>query len=164
MERFFYASISLFALSAPAVAQELTPPVPAPAPAQAESSDTAIGIDDIIVTASRRAENAQRAALSIQALSSDALTRGNVSKPEDLSSVAPGVSIGSAGPYPQVYIRGVGNYGTQSYSEGAVAFNLDGIYISRGWATRGMFYDLERVEVLKGPQGTLTAGTLRAGR
>lgn len=113
------------------------------------------GIGDIVVTASRRAENVQKAALSIQAFSSEALSRANITKPEDLNSVAPGVSIGTAGSYPQVYIRGVGNFGSQAYSEGAVAFNLDGVYISRSWATRGMFYDLERVEVLKGPQGTL---------
>lgn len=122
---------------------------------EAEAETEPAGIGEIVVTASRRAENVQKAALSIHAISSEVLTRANVSKPEDLSSVAPGVSVGTAGSYPQVYIRGVGNYGTQAYSESAVAFNLDGVYISRAWATRGMFYDLERVEVLKGPQGTL---------
>lgn len=126
------------------------------APAAAAEQDQAqAGIEDIIVTASRREENVQRAALSIQALSSEDLVRANVSRPEDLASISPGVQIGSAGPYAQAYVRGVGNYATNSFAESPVAFNLDGVYISRGWATRGMFYDLDRVEVLKGPQGTL---------
>lgn len=126
----------------------------APAGDQAAPSDNA-GIADIIVTASRRSENVQRTALAIQAISSDALVKANVVKPEDLSVVAPGVSIASGGNYPQTYVRGIGNYATDSYAEGAVAYNLDGVYISRPWATRGIFYDLDRVEVLKGPQGTL---------
>lgn len=119
------------------------------------AADAQSGIGEIVVTASRRAENVQKSALSIQALSSEALSRANVTKPEDLGRLAPGVQIATSGAYAQVYIRGVGNYGTQAYAENAVAFNLDGIYISRPWGTRGMFYDLERVEVLKGPQGTL---------
>ncbi|MBB4860299.1 iron complex outermembrane receptor protein [Novosphingobium chloroacetimidivorans] len=121
----------------------------------ASSPPPSAGIHDIIVTASRRAENVQKAALSIQALSSEVLARANVARPEDLTAIAPGVQIGSAGPTAQVYVRGVGSFGTNVFAESPVAFNLDGVYISRGWATRGMFFDLDRVEVLKGPQGTL---------
>lgn len=113
------------------------------------------GIQDIVVTASRRAENVQRAALSIQAISAEDLSRRGVTRPEDLSALAPGVSIATGGNYPQTYIRGVGNYATNSYAEGAVAYNIDGVYVSRAWATRASFFDLERIEVLKGPQGTL---------
>lgn len=113
------------------------------------------GIADIVVTASRREENVQKAALSIQAISTDALSRAGVSRPEDLNAIAPGVSMATGGNSPQTYIRGVGNFATGSYSESAVAYNIDGVYVSRGWATRGSFFDLDRVEVLKGPQGTL---------
>lgn len=113
------------------------------------------GIQDIVVTASRRAENVQRAALSIQAISAEDLSRRGVTRPEDLNALAPGVSIATGGNYPQTYIRGVGNYATNSYAEGAVAYNIDGVYVSRAWATRATFFDLERIEVLKGPQGTL---------
>jgi len=118
-----------------------------------ETSDS--GITEIIVTASRRAENVQRTALSIQALSPESLTKAGVTRPEDLSSIAAGVQIGTGGNNPQTYIRGVGNYAANVYAEGAVAYNIDGVYISRPWATRGLFFDLARVEVLKGPQGTL---------
>lgn len=148
MKKFLLASVGGLALvTTNAMAQDVATAAP--------EQDQEAGIGDIVVTASRREENVQRAALSIQALTSDDLIRANVSRPEDLASVSPGVQIGSAGPYAQAYVRGVGNYATNSFAESPVAFNLDGVYISRGWATRGMFYDLDRVEVLKGPQGTL---------
>lgn len=126
----------------------------APAPVTNQMSGDA-GIADIVVTASRRSESAQRAALSVQAISADTLARANVSKPEDLTSVATGVQIGTAGPFPQTYIRGVGNYSATVFAESAVAYNVDNVYVSRTWGTRGVFFDIDRVEVLKGPQGTL---------
>lgn len=143
------SSVGFVALATTASAQD------APTAAPADQGSDQASIEDIVVTASRREENVQRAALSIQALTSETLTRANVSRPEDLASISPGVQIGSAGPYAQAYVRGVGNYATNSFAESPIAFNLDGVYISRAWGTRGMFYDLDRVEVLKGPQGTL---------
>lgn len=154
MKRFLVASVSITAFATAAAAQE-APPTPAQSQDVAPSSSADPGIGDIIVTASRRTETVQRSALSIQALSSEDLARANVTKPEDLNALAPGLAVGTGGNSPQVYIRGVGNYGTNSLAEGAVAFNLDGVYIGRAQTTRGMFYDIERVEVLKGPQGTL---------
>lgn len=149
MLKYFFASVGVLALSTAAAAQQ------APASADVASDEAQGAIRDIIVTASRRAESAQKAALSIQAISNETLARANIVKPEDLAAVAPGVQIGTAGAYAQPYVRGVGNFGTNAASESPVPFNLDGVYISRPWAVRGMFYDLERVEVLKGPQGTL---------
>lgn len=113
------------------------------------------GLEEIIVTANRRAESSQRSALSIQAIGAEELARAGVTRPEDISKIATGVDIGLGGNMPQVYIRGVGTYGTNNYAENAVAINLDGAYISRGWQMRGAFFDLERIEALKGPQGTL---------
>ena len=120
-----------------------------------EDSTPQTGITEVVVTASRRAENVQRSALSIQAISADELTRKGLARPEDLSSIAAGVSVATGGNYVQTYIRGVGNYSADGYAEGAVAYNIDGVYVSRPWASRGAFFDLDRVEVLKGPQGTL---------
>lgn len=146
MIRRLLATTCLFSSGA-ALAQEAPPATP--------PADEQVGVQDIIVTASRRAENVQRTALSIQAISADDLTRRGINKPEDLSAIAPGVSVATSGNSPQTYIRGVGNYAANSYAEGAVAYNIDGVYVSRGWATRSALYDLDRVEVLKGPQGTL---------
>lgn len=126
------------------------------ATAQSDNArEETVGIEDIVVTASRRTESAQRSALSIQAISGDDLSRKGVTRPEDLSAIAPGVAIATGGNYPQTYIRGVGNYATNTYAEGAVAYNIDGVYVSRSWATRAALFDLDRVEILKGPQGTL---------
>lgn len=141
------------AINAPA--RVAAPRVRDPEEAVSVQQEAQAGIEDIVVTASRRPENVQRAALSIQALSSDALTRGNVSKPEDLNGIATGVQVGTGGNYPQVYIRGIGNFGGNAFGESAIAFNLDGVYIAQTLTTRGMFYDLDRIEILKGPQGTL---------
>jgi iron complex outermembrane recepter protein len=53
------------------------------------------------------------------------------------------------------FIRGIGNFSTAAYSDPAIAFNYDGVYVSRPTSTEGTFFDLNRIEVLKGPQGTL---------
>lgn len=147
---FLLCSVGIVACATAAAAQD-APPAGTPTDAASDES----GIPDIVVTASRRSESVQKTALSIQAISGDALARANVTKAEDLSSLAPGVEIGTGGAFAQTYIRGVGNYAAQSFAESAVAYNLDGVYISRAWGVRGMFFDLDRVEVLKGPQGTL---------
>jgi iron complex outermembrane receptor protein len=159
MKLLLACAVSALALATSATAQDRASADRDSGVAPAAAADTVPEADDrikdIIVTASRRAENVQRAALSIQALSDEVLARANVVKPEDLGNIAAGVSIAAGGASPQVYIRGIGTFGGNAYDEAAVAFNLDGIYISRQWATRGMFFDLQRVEVLKGPQGTL---------
>lgn len=124
------------------------------APEGAEAGEA--GLMDIVVTAQRRSENLQKAALAITAVSSESLVRAGVSDTAQLTAVAPSLQIGSiGGSATQFYLRGVGNFTTNSLSDAAVSVNLDGVAIARSSAVQGMFYDLERVEVLKGPQGTL---------
>lgn len=115
--------------------------------------DSALG--DIVVTAERVESSSQKSALAITAVTGDALDRAGVTKVTDLVKLVPGLEIASAGTLTQVYIRGVGANAASSYAEGAVAVNLDQAYIARPTAIGGSFFDLERVEVVKGPQGTL---------
>jgi iron complex outermembrane receptor protein len=117
------------------------------------SESTELG--EVVVTAQHRSETVQRTPLNVTALSAELLERASVVQAQDLNRIAPGVQISQGGPSTQIYIRGAGTYGTNMYADPAVAFNVDGVYIGRLPATEGVFYDLERVEVLKGPQGTL---------
>jgi iron complex outermembrane receptor protein len=124
--------------------------------AQAADSDGAVGLPEVIVTAQRREESLQRAAIAITAVPSDVLSRSGVSDVTGLSQVAPALQIGTiGGTNTQFYLRGVGNFTANSLSDAAISVNLDGVPLANSSSIQGMFYDLERVEVLKGPQGTL---------
>ncbi|MBL8270873.1 TonB-dependent receptor [Steroidobacter sp.] len=112
-------------------------------------------LEEVIVTAEKREMDLQRTAIAITALSGDTLEQAAISQPENLNKLVPGLAIGQGGPSSQIYLRGVGSYGTNAFADPAVAFNVDGIYYARVGALGGNFYDLARVEVLKGPQGTL---------
>jgi iron complex outermembrane recepter protein len=121
------------------------------APAEQEPE----GLEEVVVTAQRREENLQRAALPVSAVSGDTLTEQSVTQATDLTRLLPSIQIAPAAAFTQIYLRGVGTFGANAFAEQGVAFNLDGVYLSRPAAPAALFYDLERIEVLKGPQGTL---------
>ncbi len=137
------ASVALCGISAPAFAQET---------AAAESDK---GLEEIVVTAQRREESLQRAAIAVSAVTGDTLTKQSVTQATDISRLVPALQIAPASALTQIYLRGVGTFGANAFAEQGVAFNLDGVYLSRPAAPAALFYDLERMEVLKGPQGTL---------
>ncbi|ABQ71639.1 TonB-dependent receptor (plasmid) [Rhizorhabdus wittichii RW1] len=117
---------------------------------------TVAGLQDIIVTAQRRSENLQNAAIAVTAVSSDQLIRSGVTDATKLTAVAPSLQVGTVtGAYNSFYLRGVGNFATTALNDAAIAFSVDGVFIARPSSSTGVFYDLERIEVLKGPQGTL---------
>lgn len=155
MRLFFLGSCGLMALasaSQPALAQDAAAVA---APKAAAATDTG-GLQEIVVTAQRRSENLQKAAIAITAVSGDQLIAAGVTKPTELTSLVPALQVATAaGPYSLFYLRGVGNFNGNALSDAAIAFNVDGVYIAHPSSTTGFFYDLERVEVLKGPQGTL---------
>ena len=156
MKHFILASASVLALAAgPAYAQSTTVADKEAAPLSdvVENED---GLAEIIVTAQRIQESAQKTPVAIAVIQPADLIRQNVTRSEDLSRVVPAlVATASGGPNTSFFLRGVGNTTVNSYSDPAIAFNYDGVYIGRPNATQGFFYDLQRVEVLKGPQGTL---------
>jgi iron complex outermembrane receptor protein len=134
----------------------LAPISPVHAQAGAESARAnGGGIADIIVTAQRRSENLQKAAIAVSAVTGDTLVQQSITQANDLTRVVPALQVAPAASFTQIYLRGVGTFGANAFAEQGVAFNLDGVYLSRPAAPAGLFYDLERVEVLKGPQGTL---------
>lgn len=132
-------------LVAPAHAQEVSE--------AASSGDSAIG--EIIVTAQKRSENVQKASISIDVLSAQEIKDGGVAQVVDLGRIAPGVQVAQGGTAAQVYIRGAGDFSTTSFNDAAVVQNFDGVAAGRSQYMAGTYFDLERIEVLRGPQGTL---------
>ena len=128
----------------------------APPMAIADAGESVAGLDEIVVTAQRREESIQRAALAVTALSGEAVADAGVTNSSQLSALVPALQISSVyGPTNTFYLRGVGNLVTNSLSDPAVAVNLDGVFMTRPTSVQGLFFDLDRLEVLKGPQGTL---------
>jgi iron complex outermembrane receptor protein len=119
------------------------------------TSDADIRLQEVVVTAQRRTEDAQKAAIAITTLSGDAVQSANITRPEGLTELVPALQVqDDTGPYSIFYVRGVGNFAANGLSDPALVLNFDGVTVSRS-GTSGLFYDLQRVEVLKGPQGTL---------
>lgn len=132
---------------------------PALAQSQGEGAATGApttGLEEIVVTAQRKTESSQRAAIALDVVSATALQNAGVVSSATLNAAVPSLYISKAGGTNTSYfIRGVGNFSNNGYTDPAVAFNVDGVYYGRPGSTIGAFYDLERIEVLKGPQGTL---------
>lgn len=152
-----------FALPVQALAQSTTAPAAtAPATSQdaasannASPATPAQGLGDIIVTAQRRAENSQRAAVAIGVVQGADLVRAGITQVDRLNEQVPALTVEPTSTGNLVFIRGIGNFTVTPNSDPASAFNYDGVYIGRPTGSTGVFFDLDRVEVLKGPQGTL---------
>ena len=119
------------------------------------AAESDVGLEQVVVTAQRRSEGLQKSSLAIQSVSGDQLVAAGVTQAKDLTTLVPGLQIATGGTATQIFIRGVGDYSTNPQSNPGVAFNVDGIYVGRPEAVGANFYDVERIEVLKGPQGTL---------
>lgn len=112
-------------------------------------------IQTIVVTAEKRAQNLQTVPASIQAFSAEALEKAGITSAQDLPMLTPGLVTGNMVSYGEFYIRGIGSDIVGAGFEPAVAFYLDGVYQARPFSSLFQFIDVDRVEVLKGPQGTL---------
>ena len=112
------------------------------------------GGPDIIVTAQKRSESLQNVPAAISVVNADRLTSLGVTNLTQLSNLAPGLSITPVRTQAFVFIRGVGQTLTSPNADPAVATNLNGVYLPAEIAGTA-FFDVDRVEVLPGPQGTL---------
>ena len=131
-----------------------TAPTSSTQPTGTDASSTQI--KDIVVTAQRREESLSRVGIAVTAIGADALTREGVNSPSDLPRLVPGFQANTAyGGAPVYSIRGVG-FNTRNVSSTApVGIYLDEAAVAYPYMSLGLVYDLQRVEVLKGPQGTL---------
>lgn len=113
-------------------------------------------LEEITVTAQRKAENLQDVPISISAFSGNMLERAGIDGPEDLSIVTPSLSLHRGVSGTSMFLRGVGSISAYLPGfENSVATYIDGVYIDNSLGNVFSFNNIERVEVLKGPQGTL---------
>jgi iron complex outermembrane receptor protein len=144
-----FAFAMTLGLAATSAAAQETPP-------DEDGAKGSGGIGDIVVTAQRRSERTQDVPASISAFGADELARQNVTGIETLARRTPGFYLGSSGALrPALYIRGVGSRQADAGSEAPVGVFLDDIYLGRSSSALGTLKDIERVEILRGPQGTL---------
>lgn len=135
--RLFYgAALGLVTMVSPAVAQQ-------------------VDDDEVVVTAQRRGENIRDVPFSVTAVGGEDLTESGIQNTQDLTLVVPGLTFARSTIAGAPTIRGIGTRSASTGNEGNVAMYLDGVYLPQPFASVFELADIERIEVLKGPQGTL---------
>ncbi len=146
------------AFAAPAFAQD--------ADENGAQQERSVGVPEILVTARKRVEPLQEAPVAVTALSGESLDRIQATDLSDLSGRAPNVTInqiGNFGSSVSVFIRGIGNGDPGSTVDPSVGLYVDGIYLPRTVNSSLDLFDVEQVEILRGPQGTLFGRNTTAG-
>jgi iron complex outermembrane recepter protein len=115
----------------------------------------ALATEEIIVTAQKREEKLSRAPLAVTALTGDSLAKKRITDAASLAASVPSFNFGMYGGTARLAIRGIGFNSINAGAEGRVAYYTDGIYYSRPATALSGFFDVARVEILRGPQGTL---------
>ena len=111
-------------------------------------------LEEVIGTAQKRAESLQDVPISISTMSGEKMDEAGIFKIEDLQLFTPNLSMTETGISTQIYIRGIGTGNNQGFEQ-SVGQYVDGVHYGRQQLLRAPFLDLERVEVLRGPQGIL---------
>ena len=130
-----------------------------------ESSEGAepVAMEEVIVTVERREQNLQDLGATAYSFEGEDLKMQGVVDLTDLSEIAPGLEIGNKGGNVEVWIRGVGSSNNTELGDPAAATHLDGVYLPRTAGIGSAFFDVGRVEVNVGPQGTLRGRNATAG-
>lgn len=124
--------------------------------AQPSSPGAPPALEQITVVAQRVERDLQDVPVSVSALGGAYLEDASISSIDDVAMHVPGLSMGRFNPaQPQIFIRGIGSTDQSASGDPSVGVFVDGVYISRPGAVDLDFFDLERIEVLRGPQGTL---------
>lgn len=149
---FLLVSVSMLALPTAALAQD----------AGNESQDSA-GLGDIIVTANRTASSAQDTPTALNVYSGDALRDAGIASVRDLATIDPSVNISPSAGAAYVAVRGIASTDVTEIGDPSVPVSRDGFYTNRSFSLNSSMYDLSRIEVLKGPQGTLNGRNSTGG-
>lgn len=146
------------ALTMPALAQEAAPQAAADQP-------SAGGLQDIVVTARKRQESVQDVPVAVTAISAELVQRQDLTSIEKIAARTPNLNVGRAsnGSGAQLTLRGIGSSSTSIGIEQSVAVVVDGVYYGQGRIINEGFFDLARVEILKGPQALFFGKNATAG-
>ncbi|MCW1428117.1 TonB-dependent receptor [Novosphingobium sp. JCM 18896] len=137
-----------------------------PMQAMAQSSEGNVGLEEIVVTAQKREQSLQDVPIAVTAVTQENLQANRIFTVNDLSAVAPGVTVKpSAGGIstPSFTIRGQTSFGVVAGSDKQVSIYVDGVYIGSPRGSIFQLPDIQRLEVLRGPQGTLFGRNATAG-
>jgi iron complex outermembrane receptor protein len=126
-------------------------------PYESEEADT------VTVTVDRRQRDIQDVGGSVESYSEADLERKGVTSMRELTAVTPYVEVGAQEGNTEIFIRGIGNTNNTEIGDPAAAVHFDGVYIPRPRGLGTMFFDVDRVEILRGPQGTLRGRNAMAG-
>lgn len=132
-------------LGAPVLAQEST----------TGAAGETMALEEIVVTAQRRSENLQDVPIAVTAVSSALVENLNMETIDEIQAVTPNMTFNTGYGFSQLFIRGIGSNFTTAGLENAVATYVDGAYLERASGITFDLVDIESVQVLKGPQGTL---------
>ena len=119
-------------------------------------------LEEVIVTSQMRAQSLQDVPISVSAVDGSKIAEAGITKIEDLQSYVPNFAMSETGVGTNIYIRGIGSGINQGFEQ-SVAMYVDAIYYGRAQLSRAPFLDLERVEVLRGPQNILYGKNSIAG-
>lgn len=127
----------------------------AAAPSKAAAESSSEGLTDIVVTANKREQNLQEVSATVQALTSEDLARYGIKDVSRLEQLAPGLVFAKGGNDAKIALRGANSNATFGDATSIVGVFVDGVYKPRASQQTRAFFDVGRVEVLRGPQGTL---------
>ncbi len=158
----FLAGASLAAMAAAGAANAQTSAASASntaaanQPVQSSAAPTGSTVGEVIVTAQRREERLQNVPIAITALTSAQLEQANITDATRLEMLTPGLQVGASGSDSRPALRGVKTDNSrQAQADASVAYFIDGVYQAANQEALASFVDVARVEVLRGPQGTL---------
>ena len=129
--------------------------VAGPVLAQQDAEDASGGLQEIVVTAQKRNQSAQDVGITMSVVTSDALKRQNVSDVAEIARAVPNIQVNYGLGQNAFNIRGIGVNEFASNFDSPVATHVDEVYLSKNFMSNLLLFDVDRVEALKGPQGTL---------
>ena len=157
--------VAALSLSASAALAQEAPAQPAQTPNQASSTELASSVGEVVVTARRRAESLQEVPVAVDVVSGPGAAAHNLNDISDISAIVPSVDFRTSASNKDrtIFVRGIGTISTSPGVEPSVSTVVDGVVLARsGMATLDLV-DIDHIEVLEGPQGTLFGKNASAG-